>query len=80
MDANYALAASSAFEDKVRLKVRVERIIYPKNGQTSGSWTIAAFRIEEVLEGEVPECFQWSLRFTAKGSMPALNEIGRAHV
>ena len=73
MDANYALAASSAFEDKVRLKVRVERIIYPKNGQTSGSWTIAAFRIEEVLEGEVPECFQWSLRFTAKGSMPALN-------
>lgn len=30
MDANYALAASSAFEDKVRLKVRVERIIYPK--------------------------------------------------
>ena len=59
--------------DKVRLKVRVERIIYPKNGQTSGSWTIAAFRIEEVLEGEVPECFQWSLRFTAKGSMPALN-------
>ena len=73
MDANYALAASSDFEDKVRLKVRVERIIYPKNGQTSGSWTIAAFRIEEVLEGEVPECFQWSLRFTAKGSMPALN-------
>lgn len=73
MDANYALAASSAFEDKVRLKVRVERIIYPKNGQTSGSWTIAAFRIEEVLEGEVPDCFQWSLRFTAKGSMPALN-------
>lgn len=73
MDANYALAASSAFEDQVRLKVRVERIIYPKNGQTSGSWTIAAFRIEEVLEGEVPECFQWSLRFTAKGSMPALN-------
>ena len=73
MDANYALAASSAFEDKVRLNVRVERIIYPKNGQTSGSWTIAAFRIEEVLEGEVPECFQWSLRFTAKGSMPALN-------
>lgn len=73
MDVNYALAASSAFEDKVRLKVRVERIIYPKNGQTSGSWTIAAFRIEEVLEGEVPECFQWSLRFTAKGSMPALN-------
>ena len=73
MDANYALAASSAFEDKVRLKVRVERIIYPKNGQTSGSWAIAAFRIEEVLEGEVPECFQWSLRFTAKGSMPALN-------
>lgn len=73
MDANYTLAASSAFEDKVRLKVRVERIIYPKNGQTSGSWTIAAFRIEEVLEGEVPECFQWSLRFTAKGSMPALN-------
>lgn len=73
MDANYALAASSAFEDKVRVKVRVERIIYPKNGQTSGSWTIAAFRIEEVLEGEVPECFQWSLRFTAKGSMPALN-------
>ena len=73
MDENYALAASSAFEDKVRLKVRVERIIYPKNGQTSGSWTIAAFRIEEVLEGEVPECFQWSLRFTAKGSMPALN-------
>lgn len=73
MDANYALAASSAFEDKVRLKVRVERIIYPKNGQTSGSWTIAAFCIEEVLEGEVPECFQWSLRFTAKGSMPALN-------
>ena len=73
MDANYALAASSSFEDKVRLKVRVERIIYPKNGQTSGSWTIAAFRIEEVLEGEVPECFQWSLRFTAKGSMPALN-------
>lgn len=73
MDANYALAVSSAFEDKVRLKVRVERIIYPKNGQTSGSWTIAAFRIEEVLEGEVPECFQWSLRFTAKGSMPALN-------
>lgn len=73
MDANYALAASSVFEDKVRLKVRVERIIYPKNGQTSGSWTIAAFRIEEVLEGEVPECFQWSLRFTAKGSMPALN-------
>ena len=73
MDANYALAASSAFENKVRLKVRVERIIYPKNGQTSGSWTIAAFRIEEVLEGEVPECFQWSLRFTAKGSMPALN-------
>ena len=73
MDANYALAASSAFEDKVRLKVRVERIIYPKNGQTSGSWTIAAFRIEEVLEGEVPECFQWALRFTAKGSMPALN-------
>lgn len=73
MDANYALAASSAFEDKVRLKVRVERIIYPKNGQTSGSWTIAAFRIEEVLEGEVPECFQWSLRFNAKGSMPALN-------
>ena len=75
MDANYALAASSAFEDKVRLKVRVERIIYPKNGQTSGSWTIAAFRIEEVLEGEVPECFQWSLRFTAKGSMPALNAL-----
>lgn len=73
MDANYALAVSSAFEDKVRLKVRVERIIYPKNGQTSGSWTIAAFRIEEVLEGEIPECFQWSLRFTAKGSMPALN-------
>lgn len=73
MDANYALVASSTFEDKVRLKVRVERIIYPKNGQTSGSWTIAAFRIEEVLEGEVPECFQWSLRFTAKGSMPALN-------
>ena len=73
MDANYALAASSALEDKVRLIVRVERIIYPKNGQTSGSWTIAAFRIEEVLEGEVPECFQWSLRFTAKGSMPALN-------
>lgn len=73
MDANYALAASSAFEDKVRLKVRVERIIYPKNGQTSGSWTIAAFRIEEVLEGEVPDCFQRSLRFTAKGSMPALN-------
>lgn len=67
------MAVSSAFEDKVRLKVRVERIIYPKNGQTSGSWTIASFRIEEVLEGEVPECFQWSLRFTAKGSMPALN-------
>lgn len=75
MDANYALAVSSAFEDKVRLKVRVERIIYPKNGQTSGSWTIAAFRIEEVLEGEIPECFQWSLRFTAKGSMPALNAL-----
>lgn len=75
MDANCALAASSAFEDKVRLKVRVERIIYPKNGQTSGSWTIAAFRIEEVLEGEVPDCFQLSLRFTAKGSMPALNAL-----
>lgn len=75
MDANCALAASSAFEDKVRLKVRVERIIYPKNGQTSGSWTIAAFRIEEVLGGEVPDCFQLSLRFTAKGSMPALNAL-----
>ena len=75
MDANYALAASSAFEDKVRLKVRVERIIYPKNGQTSGSWTIAAFRLEEVLEGEIPDCFQLSLRFTAKGSMPALNAL-----
>lgn len=73
MDTRYALAEPTAFENKVRIKAQVDKIIYPKSGQTSGTWTIASFKIKEVVEGEVPSYFLLSQQFTAKGTMPALN-------
>lgn len=73
MDTRYALAEQTAFENKVRIKAQVDKIIYPKSGQTSGTWTIASFKIKEVVEGEVPSYFLLSQQFTAKGTMPALN-------
>lgn len=73
MDTRYALADEEIMDKKVRLKARLDRVIYPKTGQTSGTWTIAAFNLLEVLDGEMPPVFLLSNHFTAKGRMPALN-------
>lgn len=73
MDTRYALANEEIMDKKVRLKARLDRVIYPKTGQTSGTWTIAAFNLLEVLDGDVPPVFLLSNHFTAKGRMPALN-------
>ena len=73
MDTRYALASEEIMDKKVRLKARLDRVIYPKTGQTSGTWTIAAFNLLEVLDGDVPPVFLLSNHFTAKGRMPALN-------
>lgn len=73
MDTRYALADEEIMDRKVRLKARLDRVIYPKTGQTSGTWTIAAFNLLEVLDGEMPPVFLLSNHFTAKGRMPALN-------
>lgn len=73
MDTRYALADEEIMDKKVRLKARLDRVIYPKTGQTSGAWTIAAFNLLEVLDGDMPPVFLLSNHFTAKGRMPALN-------
>lgn len=73
MDTRYALASEEIMDKKVRLKARLDRVIYPKTGQSSGTWTIAAFNLLEVLDGDVPPVFLLSNHFTAKGRMPALN-------
>lgn len=73
MDTRYALANEEIMDKKVRLKARLDRVIYPKTGQSSGTWTIAAFNLLEVLDGDVPPVFLLSNHFTAKGRMPALN-------
>lgn len=73
MDTRYALANEEIMDKKVRLRARLDRVIYPKTGQTSGTWTIAAFNLLEVLDGDVPPVFLLSNHFTAKGRMPALN-------
>lgn len=73
MDTRYALADEEIMDKKVRLKARLDRVIYPKTGQVSGTWTIAAFNLLEVLDGDMPPVFLLSNHFTAKGRMPALN-------
>lgn len=73
MDNRYALAEENLMGAKARVRARLDRVIYPKGGQSSGTWTIAAFNLLEVLEGDMPPVFLLSNHFTAKGRMPALN-------
>lgn len=73
MDNRYALAEENLMGAKVRVKARLDHAIFPRSGQSSGTWTIAAFNLMEVLEGDMPPVFLLSNRFTAKGRMPALN-------
>lgn len=73
MDNRYALAEENLMGAKVRVKARLDHVIFPRSGQSSGTWTIAAFNLVEVLEGDMPPVFLLSNRFTAKGRMPALN-------
>lgn len=73
MDNRYALAEENLMGAKVRVKARLDHVIYPRGGQSSGTWTIAAFNLLEVLDGDMPPIFLLSNHFTAKGRMPALN-------
>lgn len=37
----------------LKAQVRVDRILFPKNGREPGSWVVATCEVEEVLEGEL---------------------------